>query len=249
MLYLYHGTDTQTSANKARALVKSLRAKHEGAAFAEMDSDHWSISAIQENAGGQGLFYSKHIIFLDRVTDNVEAKDQIGDMTSVMKESSNIFIVLEGKLNADLKKSLEKYAEKVVVSDVKEKVGGKFVGKGGGKEEFNIFALGDALGNRDSFKAWSIYRQAIDAGLELESIIGTLFWQVKSIVVANETTSASASGLSPFVYSKSKKYAGNYSKDELKSLAKSLVTIYHDGHRGLIDMELGVERLLLNLRK
>ncbi len=241
MLYLYHGTDTQTSANKARALVKSLRTKRTDANFVEIDADHWSASAIQEHAGGQGLFSVKYIILLDRVTENAEAKEQIADLTDIMKESDNIFIILEGKLNADLKKSLEKHAEKTVTTDVKEGVA--LV-----KKDFNIFALGDAIGARDSFKSWSIYRQAIEAGQEIEGIVGTMFWQVKSIIVASDAASAGTSGLSPFVYSKSKKYVANYSKEELRALAGELITIYHDGHRGIVDMELAVEKLLLNLR-
>ena len=33
---------------------------------------------------------------------------------------------------------------------------------------------------------------------------------------------------------------------ENKKLAKDLVTLYHDGHRGLVDLELGMERLILS---
>ncbi len=241
MLYLFHGTDTQASANKARALVKSLRTKRPDATFAEIDADHWSFSAIQEHAGGQGLFSSKYLILLDRVIENAEAKEQISKLTEMMKESENIFIILEGKLNAELKKSLEKNAEKVVTSDLKEAATNA-------KRDFNIFALGDALGERNSGRAWAIYRQAIDIGLETESILGTLFWQAKSIIVASEAASASASGLSPFVFSKSKKYAGNYSKEELNKLTERMISIYHDGHRGLVNMELAIEQLLLGLR-
>ncbi len=248
MLYLYHGTDTQTSANKARALVKSLRSKRADATFVEIDADHWSKSIVQENAGGQGLFSAKYIILLDRVTENAEAKDQIADVTDIMKESDNIFIILEGKLNADLKKSLEKHAEKTVTSDLKETGGASGAGGAFAKRDFNIFALGDAIGARDPFKSWSIYRQAIDLGQETEAIVGTIFWQVKSIAIAADAPSAAASGLSPFVYSKSKKYAGNYSKEELRALMGDLISVYHDGHRGVADMELSIEKLLLGLR-
>jgi DNA polymerase III delta subunit len=241
MLYLFHGPDTSTSATKARALVKSLRTKRPDATFVEIDADHWNVSAIQEHAGGQGLFSAKYIILLDRVTENAEAKEQISNFTDIMKDSDNIFIILEGKLNVDLKKSLEKHAEKVVVSEVKE-AATSF------KKDFNIFALGDALGARNSFKSWSIFRQAIEAGNEIEGILGTLFWQVKSIMVASDAASVAASGLSPFVFAKSKKYASNYSKNELGGLLENLIIIYHDGHRGVTDMELATEQLLLSLR-
>lgn len=239
MLYIFHGTNTSVSANKARALVNSLRAKKADAAFIEVDGDHWSDAVIKENAGGQGLFSSRSIIFLNRVTENTVAKDELPSLLDLMGESDNVFIIVEGKVNADLKKSFEKYAEKIVISDNAETVGGF-------KKEFNIFSLADALGNRDNFKSWTIYREALENGNEPESIVGTLFWQVKSIILAANSTSAVQAGLSPFVYSKSKKYSEKYSKEELKNLAEKLIVLYHDGHRGLCNMELEIEQLLLS---
>ena len=218
MFYLYHGTDTKTSLAKARATIKSLRTKRVDATFIEIDADNWSAAAIQEHIGGQGLFSEKYIIFLNRVTESAEAKEEVGKLASLMQESANIFIDVEGKLNIDLKKSLEKCAEKTVVSDI-EKVPAK--------KDFNVFALGDALGARESGKAWALYRQAIDAGQEIEAIVGMMFWKIKTVLVGG--------------------YVSKYSKDELQELLGKLITIYHDGHRGLVDMELSVEKLLLDL--
>jgi DNA polymerase III delta subunit len=228
MLYLFHGTDTQTSANKARALVKSLRVKRPDASFVEMGADDFSESAIQGHAGGQGLFAPKYLIFLDRVTENAEAKDRVADLAEIMQESDNIFILLEGKLNAELKRGLEKHAEKTVVSDMKKDTADA--------KKFNVFALADALGSRESGRAWALYRQAIDAGQETEAIIGMLFWKVKTMIIAG-TSGKYAGGV------------GKYSKEELLALAGQLITVYHDGHRGLTDMELAIEQLLLGIRK
>ena len=220
MLYLFHGTDTQTSANKAHVLVKSLRVKREDATFVEIDADHWNVSTIKEHAGGQGLFSAKYIIFLDRVSENASAKEEVVDVVDIMKESENIFIMLEGKLNADLKRGLEKHSDKTVVSDMKD--------ASDKKSEFNVFALANALGERNALKSWSIYRQAIDAGQEIEGVVGMFFWKVKTLMTTD--------------------YVGKYSKDELKTLAGELITIYHDGHRGMTNIELAVEKLLLGLR-
>ena len=227
MLYLFHGTNTQLSLSKARTLVKQLHAKKPDSAFVEVDADHWNVAAIQEHAGGQGLFSAKYVVLLNRVTENAEAKDEIGKLTEIMQESENIFIVVEGKLNVDIKKALEKNAKQTVVSDV-EKVG---AGASGGKRGFNAFALADALGAREPGRAWSLYRQAIDAGQEIEPIVGMLFWKVKTMI---------SSGISS---------TGKYSKEELHALAEKLITTYHDGHRGVVDLELSVEKLLIGLGK
>lgn len=245
MLYVFYGSDTHSAITKASALVTSLRAKRPDASYVRVESGNWTPSIIEEHLGGQGLFSNKYIIFLDRVTENVEAKESLPEFAPAMNESPNIFVVAEGKLNAELKKAFEKSAEKIIECEEKAvPSGGKF---GATKEEFNIFALADAVGQRDSFKAWTIYRQAIDNGTEPENIIGTLFWQLKSMAVASGGNSAGE--MSPFVYSKAKRAVGNYSADELQTLTKKFITLYHDGHRGKVDLELGVERVLLTIAK
>ena len=229
MLYVYHGSDVPKSLEKARTLANSLRAKRVDATFLEVDADRWSPSIIEENVGGQGLFSSKYIIFLNRVTEHDDAKESLSDFIQIMNESTNIFILLEGKLHAELKKAVEKYAEKVVETEETKFGSPRFGGKpGAGKDEFNIFALADAVGSRNVLKSWSIYRQAVDQGIEAESIIGVLFWKVKSMVLSKNTNS--------------------YSHEELGNLLTDFIQIYHDGHRGLVDMELGLERRLLELR-
>ncbi|MFA6554535.1 MAG: hypothetical protein WCS89_03425 [Candidatus Paceibacterota bacterium] len=238
MLYIFHGTNISKSSDKARSLVNSLRAKKPDATYVEINSDNWNPSIIEEHLGGQGLFSSKYIIFLNRLAEKEDVREKLIEMLSVMKESDNIFIINEGKILAELKKAFDKNGDKVVVSDeVKSSV----------TKDFNIFSLADAIGAKDRFKAWSIYRQAIEKGLESESILGTIFWQIKSMVLAFDAKSASEAGLNPFVYSKAKKFSSNYSKQELSDLLLKSITLYHEGHRGRVDLELGTEKLLLKL--
>lgn len=242
MLYAFYGSDIQASREKAHKLIDSLRLKKPDAAYEMMSAENWNPSVIEGHLGGQGLFSSKYIIFLDRLSENAEAKEKLPEIVPALHESANIFILLEGKTNAELKKLLEKNAEKTVVSEEK----GADMAK---RTDFNIFALGDALGSRDPMKAWMIYRQAVDSGLEAENILGTLFWQAKSMVLSAQAKNAGEAGVNPFVFMKSKKYAGNYSRDELSELVTNIITLYHDGHRGLRDLELATERLLLNCGK
>lgn len=248
MLYVFHGTDIGQSRGKAHTLVDSLRTKRPDAAYEQVNADNWNTSLIESHLGGQGLFSNKYIVFFDRVTENEDAKDGLLEFLEPMNESPNIFIVLEGRLDAELKKAVAKHAERAVVSDkaAENRVAAGGGAGTGGRADFNIFALADAVGSRDSLKAWTIYRQAVLNGLESESILGTLFWQVKSMALAREAPSA-AGGLSPFVFSKAKRAAGNYSEAELKDLMGRLITMYHDGHRGALDLELAAERMMLGL--
>lgn len=237
MLYIFHGTDSKKSGDKARALVGSLRSKKPDATFIEMDRDSWNPAIVKEHALGQGLFSNKYIVFLNEVATDEDKREELIESLSFMKESPNIFILYEGKVNAELKKAFDKKSDKIVVTDKEE----------GKKSEFNIFSLADALGARDRFKSWAIYRQAIQNGQEPEAVLGTIFWQVKSMYLASNTKSASESGLNPFVFSKAKRSCGNYSPDELKNLMNQSVVLYHDSHRGSVDLELGIEKMLLEI--
>ncbi|MFA6404613.1 MAG: hypothetical protein WCW03_01275 [Candidatus Paceibacterota bacterium] len=243
MLYVFFGSNIGVNAKKAHSLLASLRDKRPDAAFISIDADSWSVQLIEENLGGQGLFSSKYIIFLDRITENAEAKEKILDFIPAMNESANIFIVLEGKLNAELKKSFEKHAEKIVESS-DDGDGASMKG-----EELNIFTLADAFGARDPIRSWSIYRNAIDIGIPVESIVGTLFWQIKSMIIASKTKNAGEAGLNPFVFGKSKRYATNFSDRELQKLSRDLVVLYHEGHSGTVDIEIDLEKMLLSLKQ
>ena len=242
MLYVFHGTDIQSSVKKAHTLIDSLRTKRPDATFVTVEAKDWNPSIIEEHIGGQGLFSNKYIVFLNRVSEHADAQDMLAEYIPALKESTNIFIVLENKTPAELKKKFETHADKVVITDEPVKNSWNTTG------EFNVFALADAIGERNAFKAWSVYREAITAGLEVESIIGTLFWQVKSMILALNGKSAGDTGLTPFVYSKAKKGCGNYSRDELYALLDNLIVVYHDSHRGLVDGELAVEQWCLGLK-
>ena len=211
MLYVFHGTDTKTAVEKAHALVASLRAKRPDASYQKVEADDWGGSIVESHLGGQGLFSSKYIVLLDRVTEDADAKEQLPDLIPAMQESTNIFIVLEGKLNAERKRAVEKSAEKAVVSDLKA------VDAADKADGFNIFGIAGALASGDAFKAWKMYREAIDSGTAVENILGILFWKAKSITD--------------------------------KKLAKELIVLYHEGHRGRRDLELATERLLLDCAK
>lgn len=238
MLYIFHGSDMDKSSAKARVLVASLRAKKPDAAFVRIDGNSWNKTIIEENIGGQGLFSSKSIIFLDRVMENIEAREVMPGMLPSMKSSENIFIILENKIDAEIKKSFSKYADKILSSD-KDKIKKD--------DQKKVFALADALGERAAVRTWGIYRELLDGGASPESLLGTIFWQVKCMVLATRVKTAGEAGLNPFVYSKSKCYVNNFLEKELDGLLEKLVVIYHDGHRGLCDMSVELERFVLEI--
>ncbi len=221
MIYFLHGNDSEKARNKVHELTSSLLKKKPDASFFKMSAENWNEATLQEYAGGQGLFESKYIIFLDRICEDKNIKDDFLSHIKEIAESSNIFIILEGKLDKISSGKIEKKSEKTQEFILPEKK----------KEEYNAFALADAVGRRDRKNAWMLYRKAIDKGEAPEALHGMMFWKVKTMLL----NASSGYG------------AGAYSKDELYGLAERFITVYHDSRRGAHEFETGVEGLILSL--
>ncbi len=218
MIYFLHGTDIDKGRAKAHELVNSLLKKKPDASSFTMNTENWNMATLEGYIGGQGLFENKYIIFLDRLCEDKKIKEDFTDKIKEIGDSANIFILLEGKLDKATITKIEKKAEKTQEFILTDKTK---------KEEYNAFALADAVGKRDRKNAWILYRKAIDKGEAPEALHGMMFWKVKTMMIGG--------------------YPGVYTKDELYSLADRLITVYHDARRGVHELETGVEGVVLTL--
>ncbi|PIQ91428.1 MAG: hypothetical protein COV70_03760 [Parcubacteria group bacterium CG11_big_fil_rev_8_21_14_0_20_39_22] len=246
MLILIHGSDREKSRVKAHELIDTLHTKKPEAELFSIDSDKYSEPVLDELIHGQGLFEQKYVVFLDNIFENKEAKEYVSGSVKDIEESNNIFILLESSIDATTLKKLEKHASKSQIFGEK-KVGKGQSSKKGASEDFNLFSMTDALGQRDKKGLWVLYQKAVMAGKVPEEINGVLFWQLKSMSVAANSESIEDSGLSPYVFNKSKRYAQNFSNDELKKLSDDMVKLYHDSRRGKSDMAIELERFILSM--
>lgn len=229
MLYIYYGGDrikALKAAEKTLARVKT----EENIYFDEATINTETILALAEQ---QALFGGVKTIKLDNVFSNSEAGEIVLDSLERLKKSPNTFVFLEDSLNAEKVKAFKKYSEEIE----EFKLGKK-------REDFNIFALADAFGMRDKKSFWVLFRRAIDSGKSGEEIAGTLFWQMKSMLIVQK---GDAHTLSPYVAQKSKRYLNNFKKEELENLTSTLVEKYHEAHRGKGDLETILERFALSI--
>ena len=246
MIYLFFGQDIDKARQKANTVADSLIKKRPDASLFRLNSDTWQEAAFDEYVGGQGLFVQKYIVFLDRLFENKEIKEYVVGQLKALKESQNIFIVLEGALDKATFTKFEKNAEKV------QEFAGEKEGDGKGAKkpvsgDFNMFAMTDALGSRNQKRLWTLYQKALRHGAVEEELHGMLFWQIKSMILALSSSGPAESGLNPFVYSKAKGYAKNFSADELKALSSQLVVMYHKAHRGEVDFAAELEKFFLEI--
>ncbi len=218
MIYLYHGTDTDASRTKAHDLIESLRRKKPDASFFRIDSETITPELLEEYTSGQGLFVEKSIVLINHPCENKDTKAVFLDYLDLLRESQNIFIVLEGKIDKATLTKLEKKTEKVVVCDLSQK---KVV------KEYNAFALADAVGNRNKKEAWILYVSARKRGDVPEALHGMIFWKIKTLLL--------------------NKIFSTWKEKELKSMLTHLITIYHESRRGGPDLDSALEETLLSL--
>ena len=94
------------------------------------------------------------------------------------------------------------------------------------EETFNMFALAQVFGARDRKKLWLMLNKASRAGAAPEGVAGMLHWKVRDMLAKGSST---------------------YTKKELAGISRTLVSLYHDSHRGAGDLELLLERFALKL--
>jgi hypothetical protein len=133
-----------------------------------------------------------------------------------LQDSPHIFIFEEEKLLKKPTDALAKAGIKPTVLVAPKKA-----------EAFNVFAIANALANRDRKSAWLLLSSALRAGVAPENIAGMLHWKARDMVAAGRSA--------------------KYSRTELVGLSRTLVEMYHDSHRGAGDLGLLLEKFVLTL--
>lgn len=235
MIFLIYGTDTIRARDRARQLVSVLRNKKPDAGYVELE-EKTERGKLEELFASQGLFGPKLVVFADGLLSKAEGRDLVVEKIPKLAGSENIFIFLEGKLEAKTVSVFKKWAEKAECHDKLEK-----------KPDFNIFSLADYLGRKDKKNLWVSYQEALRRGVAPEEIHGTLFWQVKTLLIAGRSENISDSGLKPYSWTKAKSALRNWKEEELQNLASNLVEIYHQARRGEYELDTALERVILDL--
>lgn len=233
MLIAFYGTDTIRVREKAYDFVHAREEK--GIRAVQITSENFSTGVLEDAAGGTSLFGEQQLFVIDTPSEDAEMLALVFDNLEMLSESPNTFVLIERGLLASQKKKLEKYAEECT-----ELAADK-------KNTFNIFSLTEALLRRDKKSLWMLLLKARGAGASDEEIIGTLFWQIKTLRLAERSGSAEETGLKSFSYTKAKRALLKFKEGEIDKLSRDLVTLYHDGHQGKRDLDIALERWVLSV--
>ncbi|MDD4989397.1 MAG: hypothetical protein PHV42_03140 [Candidatus Pacebacteria bacterium] len=217
MFYLFYGTDRDSARAKRNATLAGAQKKRPDAEVFAMGVDDFSPSRLQEFIGSSGLFEKKFIVCMNGIGENKEFLETFVEKLPEMKETENLFLILEVKLDAKSLEKFKKYAFKVELCDEKKVLE---------KPKFNVFALSDAFGRRDAKGLWALYLKALEEESAPEAIAGMLFWKIKTLLLSG---------------------SNRYSQEELEKYSSDLVSLYHDSHRGMHEFETALERFVLSI--
>lgn len=233
MLYVFYGNDVIGVREKAQVFLSTQNVG--GVETESVTTENYDRGILRDCAQSVSLFAGVQVVLIDTLSEDSDAFTSLLEDVPVLAQSANIFVVIEGTLLAAPKKAFAEYATDMV--EVKRAAG----------EAFNGFALADALLRRDKKSLWILLVDARRNGLSSEEIIGTLFWQLKILRLAERTKSPEEAGQKPFVYNKAKRALSLFKKGELDTLSRDMLALYHDGHMGKRDIEIALEQWVLKL--
>ncbi len=173
MIYLFSGDDTKT---KYRDYEKFIKTASRGTEIFNINRNNFDRAQIESLYSGSGLFFNKCLILFSDVFEREETRDFILKKLDLISGSQNDFVFLESKLNKASLDAFKKVRAELNIFELpKEK-----------KEKFNNFLLANALGDRDKLHLWIYFRQAMDAGVGMEELVGVLFWKVKDMLLKKD---------------------------------------------------------------
>lgn len=212
MIYLFAGEDAD---KKIKSYEKFLKELPKGTPVFQITKNDFDPSALESFYSGASLFAAKSALVLRDVLGEEEIQSLVLSKLALLGESENIFIFIDGKLKkATLDAFKKARAEINVFEAAKEK-----------KEKFNNFLIANAFGAKDKFHTWLYFRQAIEAGTEVDALAGILFWKAKDMIL--------------------KRSYGKFKESELKNFAARIARLLPEARRKGPEAESAFEQFLL----
>jgi hypothetical protein len=212
MLYLFSGDDAENKILSYEKFIKSIPAGTETFFINRNDFDPLQIESFYS---GASLFSALCAVIFQNIFEYEETKNFILDKIELMGQSDNSFIFLEGKLNKSILDAFKKARAELNVFELpKEK-----------REKFNNFLIASAFAEKDKLNMWIYFRQALDKGVEMEELIGVLFWKIKDMLL--------------------KKNFSEFSEQQLKAFISKISYLLPEARKKGLDAESAFEQFLL----
>ena len=212
MIYLFSGDDAKSKLVNYEKFQKSLSKNAETFFITRNNFDPARVESLYS---GSSLFSPLSVIVFQNILEHEEAREFLFDKLTLLGESENHFIFLEGKLTKAILDQFKKARAELNVFELpKEK-----------KEKFDNFLVANAFAGRDKLHTWIYFRQAVDLGVSLEEITGVLFWKIKDMIL--------------------KRNFSKFKEEELKTFAAKISYLLPEARKKGEDDESTLEQFLL----
>ncbi len=234
MITLFYGNDTIAVRQQAMVELETLR--EQGLSIERLESKDITTGKLIDMAGSISLFGEQTAYLVDTPSEEAEKEDLFLEQLSALSESTNRVVVIETSVLAPTKKRYEKSGAKLVECKKSETV-----------RTFDPFLLCAALLTKDKKTMWMLLVESLRLGISAEETVGVIWWQLKTLRLADLYHSAEAAGLKSYPYDKAKRALKYFAPGELVTLSNSLLQTHHDSRSGKTELALGLERWVLGL--
>ncbi len=217
MVYLFTGKNFTEKIKAREELLKKLEKDGASVSLIPISDTDFSDEKISDIAGSASLFGEKIVVWLEGILQNASTQELVFSRLPVLSQSINVFIFSEPATTKVVESAFKKSG-----SEIKT-----FPLTSGKKENFNVFLITFPIERRDKKTAWIILQKIFKNGVEPEALAGIIFWEIKTMLAE-------------------KKFA-KYKKEELEQLSSKIISLYHNAHRGLGDLNFGIEKMILEL--
>jgi hypothetical protein len=233
MLQVFYGTDQIKVRQRAHEAIDAVLPV--GAECLRIEAEAYLPGQLLALGSSVSLFTPSEVYLVESPSTDSVFQEEFMAALSVLGESVHTFIVVEGEILADPKKKITKHAS--MIEEYKRVATTKF----------NPFVMADALALRDKRNLWLLYQEAKQNNLSAEEIIGTFWWQLKSIRLAALTRTPEEAGMKDYPYKKAKSALRTFPLELVEQKSRQLITLYHEGHRGKRDLDIALEEWVLTL--
>ncbi len=232
MLAVFYGNDTV----KVRRAALDFAERSVGGGLPTMiEGSGYEDGLLTSLSGSVPLFGGRTAYILDTPSSDQKFLEAVIDEAAALRDSDQVFVVIEGTLLADAKKRLTKH------TDHSEEH------KAAAAQRLNGFSMPDAPSRRDKKLLWLLWNEALLSGMSPEEIAGIWWWQLKTLRLAATGQPAAAVGLKDFPYRKAKGALVKFKPGELEVLSRSLLSLIHESRLGRQDLLVSLERWALRI--
>jgi len=218
MIASLFGTNADLRRKKYDALIASFQKRDPGSQIFRFDAHEWNEARFIEIARSQSFFEAAYTIVVYGVLSSKELRENLLDMREEIASVGHQIIFIDDTLDKPALRWLESLGAQIISCESPKQQ----------KNGIDPFALGSAVVSRNKKVAWVCLHEALRAGAAPEELYGPLAWKVKDALSKKVTPR-------------------EFSRDELTELSRGLVSIYHEAHRGGLELPLALERLILAL--